>query len=94
MKAKIHVDALGNSIIVGGLYGYSSCKSGYATTVIGRVTKIGAQRVSLNVFRRRDFLYGEPIDRSWAGIAPLTFANSCILFPLSEELAEQQNQEV
>jgi hypothetical protein len=93
MKAKIHVDALGNPIIVGGLYGYSASKSGHATTVIGRVRKIGAQRVSLDVIKRRNFLWGEATE-SRSDEAPTTSANSCILFPLSESLAEQQNQEV
>lgn len=89
MTDKSFTDALGNSLVVDGLYGYSNTKNGYATTVIGRLEKIGASRVTIRIIKRRDFLHGQPIDRSWAGSSPTAGVNGCILFPLSESLADE-----
>lgn len=57
------VDALGEQIQVGKLYGYSSTASGIARTVIGEAksfTKTGL--VKLKIAQVKIFLYGRPTD--------------------------------
>lgn len=82
------LDALGNDLVLGAVYGYSNYSSGNATTVIGRLEKINAQRVTIRVIKRRHFLWGKATERSWRNEAGTAGVNACMLFPLSESLAE------
>lgn len=83
------VDALGNELVIGGLYGYSNYSSGRATTVIGRLEKINDQRVTIRVIKRRNFLWGEQREVTWRG-GKTAGVNPCMLFPLDESYAEQE----
>ena len=89
MTDKNFTDALGNPLVIGGLYGYSNTKSGSATTVIGRLEKIGGSRITIRIIKRRDFLYGQPIDRNWGAGKPTAGVNACILFPLAESVIRE-----
>lgn len=51
-------DALGNKIIIGGCYGYSTCNNGITRTVIGLVVNETSKRVTLKVVFAYESLYG------------------------------------
>lgn len=77
------VDALGEQIQVGKLYGYSHSSSGVARTVIGEAlsfTKTGL--VKLKITQVTNFLYGRPVD-SWSTRAETVNIRPHLLFPVS-----------
>lgn len=76
------LDAMGQELVLGATYGYSSTKSGFATTVVGTLKKIGDKKVTLDIIERRHFLYGKQIERGWMENAPTTSCHGCILFRL------------
>lgn len=54
------VDAIGDPIVLGNMYGYSTTSGGWARTVLGEAVGITPTgRVTLRVVRRTAFLYGE-----------------------------------
>lgn len=73
-------DALGNEIVIGSLYGYSTTD----TVFIGRVRNLSKTRVTLLPIRRRYFLYGEETTRPWLGDAETVSVASYHLFPIKE----------
>lgn len=63
------IDALGNTIIVGGWYGYSRSDGGHSHTTIGKVIKVAVgdgcylpAKVRLGNCIVKRFLYGQPSD--------------------------------
>lgn len=75
-------DALGNELVLGAKYGYSSRDGGWVNTGVGTLESIGEKRVTLHMTEQRSFLYGEICDRSWS-TKPIVTVQSCILFPLT-----------
>lgn len=94
------VDAFGNELIIGHVYAYSQTRDGLTTNVLGRLLKISDDtgRASIQAFKRKSFLHAvqtpicDGLGQGGPGIGFTVFP--CILFPMSEEFAEQQNQEV
>lgn len=76
-------DALGNPVLLGKSYGYSNQKSGFATTVVGEAIKETAKGITLRIIRRRNFLYGDPIDWNHA-TAEKVSVQAAILFPVEQ----------
>ena len=76
-------DALGNELIMGNKYGYSSRDGSWVTTGIGILEAIGASRVTLRIIEHRTFLNGKQTDRGWTS-KPAISVQSCILFPLKD----------
>lgn len=50
-------DALGNNIIIGNVYGYSTNKNGFSYVTIGEVVKINDKTVILKITYRKRALY-------------------------------------
>ena len=74
-------DALGNSIIIGKLYGYSQQQNGFVTIVIGEVEKITNLRITLKNVKERSGIYGS-INMSFTNQERKRTVNGCHLFPL------------
>lgn len=75
------VDALGQPIAIGHMYGYSTSKSGWSRTVIGTAKNITPTgRVALDVVRRETFLYGKKSDYNPG--SDNTCIRSHMLFPV------------
>ena len=65
------LDALGNPIVFGKTYGYSTNSSGISKTTIGsavKFTKTG--KVTLNIVQVKKFLYDEAIDSTSCIVTP------------------------
>lgn len=77
------LNALGQPLMMGAKYGYSNKESGRTTTVIGRLKKIGTSKVTLDVIKRKNFLYGKEYDCTWAGMSPTCSVQPHILFPVA-----------
>lgn len=77
-------DALQQDIVIGQAYGYSSSDGSWITVVVGEAVKeTPAGKCTLKIVSRRDFLYGQPNHRSWAGKAPIVHIHPCHLFPVT-----------
>ena len=74
-------DALGNEIVIGQRYGYSTA----STVVIGRAIRLTALKVTIENEKTRHFLYGEETMRDWAGHAVTVSVFSWHLFPIKDE---------
>lgn len=56
-------DALGNDIVIGNTYGYSSSSGGWSHTVVGTAISFTPKgKVTIKVIATNTFLYGEPSD--------------------------------
>lgn len=78
-------DALNQPIVFGAKYGYSSSESSRITVVVGKAIKeTPAKKITLEVESRRNFLYGEEYDRTWAGNAKVVHVHPCHLFPVKD----------
>ena len=77
-------DALGSPRVLGALYGYSSSQSSRITVVVGIGTKLTAERVTLTIKSRRNFLYGKEYDTSWSTDAKTVSVHPCHLFPIPQ----------
>jgi hypothetical protein len=75
-------DALGNELVIGARYGYSTSVSGRSAVVVGTLKSIGVKKVTLDVERRTEYFYGTPSkhDHSFAPMASIT---SLHLFPVA-----------
>jgi len=71
-------DALGNELVIGGTYGYSTKDS----VVIGVLKSIGQDKVTLDVSKRRDFIYAEETTKHWRGVSGKASIRSFHLFPV------------
>jgi len=80
----MHLDALGDPIIIGKRYGYSTSSNGRARTVIGLAQKLTSQKVTLKVEKVNNFLYGEPIEALWAE-AEMVSIRAHLIFPITKE---------
>lgn len=80
-------DALGNDIVIGNFYGYTSTSGGFARTVLGTATHLTKKKVAVKVEYTKRFLYGEEIkDHKEAfGInqAEQVAVNGYLLFPVN-----------
>lgn len=76
----MHLDALGNEVIVGHRYGYSTSVNGRGSVVIGVAQRLTKQKVTLKIELRREFLYGEEVNRYHGDQE--TSVTSYHLFPL------------
>lgn len=76
-------DALKKDVVIGRTYGYTSSKGSLITVVIGRVRKLAAKKVTLDVLSRQGFLYGDPTGFAveQAGHASV---HACHLFPVPD----------
>ena len=54
-------DALGNTVVINGIYGYSKRANGSVSVIIGKLIKIGEKNVSLEVLKSGSSIYAEPI---------------------------------
>jgi len=78
---KKHVDALGNEIVVGQTYGYSSPSSGRHRVVVGKVLGCSETKVRLEVLNVKEFMYGESM-KPYAPHAPALSIAGYLLFPV------------
>lgn len=75
-------DALGNEVILGNTYGYSTTDN----VIIGRAVKFTTEKVSLIPTKRRFFCYGEEHQRAhYEGKAKVIHIWSYHLFPVKEQ---------
>lgn len=75
------VDALGNEIVVGEKYGYSSPSSSVTRVVVGRAIGSTEKKVRLELLSVREFMGGEEITLFGMRAKALTIA-SYLLFPV------------
>jgi len=75
-------DALGNEVIIGNKYGYSTND----TVFVGRAMKFTTSRVTLETIFRKHYLYGKEIDRTYGRIADTVSVSSYLLFPVVEDV--------
>jgi hypothetical protein len=75
-------DALGNPVNIGGVYGFSTTKSGAGTVVVGVACKVLGIRVTLDVVSRTSYLYGKPVQSDDLGLDEVVHVNSYHLFPV------------
>jgi len=73
-------DALGNEIVIGQRYGYSTS----STVVIGRAVRLTTLKVTIENEKTRHFLYGEETVRDWVGNAKTVSVFSWHLFPIKD----------
>jgi hypothetical protein len=77
-------DALLQDIVIGQLYGYSAPAGSWITVATGEAVKeTPGGKCTLKIRGRRDYLYGELADRTWAGKAPVVHIHPCHLFPVT-----------
>lgn len=78
------LDALGDPIVIGHPYGYSTSAGGWSKTVVGIVTKITSiGRVTMEGNHVNAYLYGKQHDRSWAANSGRSTIGSQHVFPLT-----------
>lgn len=75
-------DALGNDIVLGNKYGYTSSAGSTITVVVGVAEKTTEAKVTLHVESRRNYLYGEPC-ALWSSPARTSSVHPCHLFPVA-----------
>lgn len=76
-------DALGNDVVLGDKYGYSTSSSGNAMVVVGIARKFTPQKVALEVTNRRFFLYAEETPTpTYRNCADVVHIASFHLFPV------------
>lgn len=76
------VDALGNELVIGNTYGYSSRDAGYIVTCIGVLEGV-KKKATLRIISRKNFLYGDEVDRSYWNNASAVAVTPIILFPVN-----------
>jgi len=80
------VDALGNEIVMGQLYGYSTSSSERARTVVGRAVKFTPKNsLTLAVEKVGNFLYGQPYEKTWGDDADTVSIRAHMVFPVKEQ---------
>ena len=57
-------DALGNPIVPGRWYGYSTSSNGIGAVVVGVAVRETKSKVTLDVISRTRYLYGKPIEEN------------------------------
>lgn len=75
-------DALGRDLVIGGLYGYSASAGSRITVVTGTLLKLTEKKVTLEVEKRKDYLYGKILPPSDWPSAKTVSINPCHLFPV------------
>ena len=78
------IDALGNEVIVGQWYGYSSLGSGWSHSTLGRVKYVTEKtgKVRLENCRVKRYLYGEPTDFKADVIPSDVSIRGTMIFPI------------
>jgi hypothetical protein len=83
MSEDVLYDALGNPIVLGRQYGYSTSANGIARTVFGEAVKFTkGGKVTLRVEHVKTFLYGKPVEALWSERAETISMRSHMLFPI------------
>lgn len=81
------LDALGNSIVIGNAYGYSTSDGGWSKTTIGiavRISESGKVTMGNNIVKR--YLYGKTDDSEWNNpVSPGSSIKPHHLFPVDME---------
>jgi hypothetical protein len=88
MRTEFEVaDALGENVVIGKRYGYTSTEGGYARTTLGEAIKLHPKsgRVTLRVKDVKFFLYGDRIEPYTQSTAEQVVVRSYLLFPIGEE---------
>lgn len=57
-------DALGQSLVIGAKYGYTSTSNGFTNIVVGHLSNIGAKKCTLRVESRTTYVYGRVSESS------------------------------
>jgi hypothetical protein len=78
-------DALGNDIVLGNSYGYSTAD----TVCFGVAEKITATKITLHVLKWKHYMYGDQIERGWRGTARTVSVFSWHLFPIPAQKKEE-----
>lgn len=83
------LDALGQPIAFGSLYGYTNTSSSWGRAVVGRVSKINCDNgnIRLEVTMAKNYLSGNRVEREWAKEAEAVTIASWRLLPVAEEPA-------
>ena len=76
------LDALGQPIIEGNLYGYSTQDGGWIKTTVGRAVRETTKGVTLQVVSRRRHLYGN--ETTVSATSDSVNATSALMFPVAE----------
>lgn len=76
-------DALGNPIIVGNKYGYTSKKGSWITVVVGRITSVTDGKVRMQPSSVQTHLYGKPSTYNPQGMNARSI-NPFSLFPVAD----------
>lgn len=76
------VDALGNELVIGNTYGYSSRDGGYIVTCIGVLEGV-KKKATLRIISRKNFIYGDEVDRSYWNNSSAVAVTPIILFPVN-----------
>lgn len=80
------MDALGNEIKKGGLYGYSRNSNGITLIKIGRVTKFNEKTVSMKVLISKKAIYSDdPEDTDEVGAVNIAVKGN-LIFPIDDKL--------
>ena len=83
-KAYVNADALGNEIVLGQKYGYSSKDGSWGRTTIGTAKKISASgQVALEVIEVKQFMYGFESDYRKDDHAKTVSVRPYMLFPVA-----------
>lgn len=76
-------DALGNDIIIGKRYGYTTGNNGILRVVIGTVTKLTEQKTVLKVEKLTTHVYGSLSAAQAESTAETRAVYGCNLFPVT-----------
>ena len=76
-------DALGNDIIIGQRYGYTTGGNGILHVVTGTAAKLTEQKVAIKVDKLTTYVYGKPADGERQSTASTRAVYGCNLFPVA-----------
>ena len=77
------VDALGNELVIGNTYGYSSRDGSNVTVTIGTLKSLGQKKASLTVIHSDEHMYGCKSRYSNPNKANTVSVSPIILFPVN-----------
>lgn len=87
-------DALGDPIVMGRHYGYSTRRGSWTTVTTGRAANVSATgRITLRDLAVRVFLYGKPAERYRDPAKNVSMA-SRMMFPIAEDKGTLMEKEV
>lgn len=83
MVEDVVTDALGNPIVIGSRYGYSTRSSGWTTVTIGKAEKVKTGKVRLIDCEVKRYLYNEPTNHREGEVPKYVDTSSNIVFPVN-----------